>query len=72
VRATLQPVGPEDLAPLFPEELICQEVSLEAGEERVILFNLSGHGHFDLGAFDAYLKGELEDYRCPTACWSSR
>lgn len=31
----------------------------EAGEERVILFNLSGHGHFDMGAYDAYLSGEL-------------
>jgi tryptophan synthase beta chain len=34
----------------------------EKGEERTILFNLSGHGHFDLGAYDAYLKGELVDY----------
>jgi tryptophan synthase beta chain len=33
----------------------------EAGEERVILFNLSGHGHFDLAAYDAYLSGTLED-----------
>jgi tryptophan synthase beta chain len=33
----------------------------EAGEERVILFNLSGHGHFDLAAYDAYLAGSLED-----------
>jgi tryptophan synthase beta chain len=33
----------------------------EAGEERVILFNLSGHGHFDLAAYDAYLSGNLED-----------
>jgi tryptophan synthase beta chain len=33
----------------------------EAGEERVILFNLCGHGHFDLGAYDAYLAGNLED-----------
>ena len=33
----------------------------EAGEERVILFNLSGHGHFDLSAYDAYLAGDLED-----------
>ena len=31
----------------------------EAGEERVILFNLSGHGHFDMGAYDAYLSGSL-------------
>jgi tryptophan synthase beta chain len=33
----------------------------EAGEERVILFNLSGHGHFDMAAYDAYLAGELPD-----------
>jgi tryptophan synthase beta chain len=33
----------------------------EAGEERVILFGLCGHGHFDLSAYDAYLAGELED-----------
>jgi tryptophan synthase beta chain len=33
----------------------------EAGEPRVILFNLCGHGHFDLSAYDAYLAGELED-----------
>jgi tryptophan synthase beta chain len=31
----------------------------EAGEERVILFNLSGHGHFDMAAYDAYLSGSL-------------
>src|SRR5207244_10819469 len=37
------------------------EAAKEAGEERVILFNLSGHGHFDLGAYDAYLSGTLED-----------
>jgi tryptophan synthase beta chain len=33
----------------------------EAGEEQTILFNLSGHGHFDMGAYDNYLAGELED-----------
>jgi tryptophan synthase beta chain len=32
-----------------------------AGDERVILFNLCGHGHFDLSAYDAYLAGQLED-----------
>jgi len=37
----------------------------EAGEERVILFNLCGHGHFDLSAYDAYLSGALEDYEYP-------
>jgi tryptophan synthase beta chain len=33
----------------------------EAGEERVILFGLSGHGHFDMSAYEAYLSGSLED-----------
>jgi tryptophan synthase beta chain len=33
----------------------------EADEARVILFGLSGHGHFDLAAYDAYLGGSLED-----------
>jgi tryptophan synthase beta chain len=37
------------------------EDAKQSGEERVILFNLSGHGHFDLSAYDAYLSGELED-----------
>jgi tryptophan synthase beta chain len=37
------------------------ERAKQAGEEMVILFNLSGHGHFDLAAYDAYLSGELED-----------
>ena len=33
----------------------------EAGEERTILFNLSGHGHFDMAAYDSYFAGKLED-----------
>jgi tryptophan synthase beta chain len=37
------------------------EAARQAGEARVILLNLCGHGHFDLGAYDAYLAGELED-----------
>jgi len=37
----------------------------EAGEERVILFNLSGHGFLDLGAYEQYFNGELEDYEYP-------
>ena len=35
----------------------------EAGEEKTILFNLSGHGHFDMSAYDAYFAGKLTDYR---------
>ena len=37
----------------------------ERGERRVILFNLSGHGHFDMGAYDAYFAGQLQDYSYP-------
>ncbi len=37
------------------------------GEKRVILFNLSGHGNFDMGAYEAYLGGKLEDYEYPAA-----
>ncbi|HFC98722.1 MAG TPA: TrpB-like pyridoxal phosphate-dependent enzyme [Thermosulfurimonas dismutans] len=37
----------------------------ETGEEKVIVFNFSGHGHFDLAAYDAYLEGRLEDYEYP-------
>jgi len=37
----------------------------EKGEQRIILFNLSGHGHFDLGAYQAYLNEQLQDYEYP-------
>ncbi|HEX9122062.1 MAG TPA: TrpB-like pyridoxal phosphate-dependent enzyme [Actinomycetota bacterium] len=33
----------------------------EAGEERVILLGLSGHGHFDMQAYDDYLNGRLPE-----------
>jgi tryptophan synthase beta chain len=38
-----------------------------AGEPRVILFNLCGHGHFDMSAYEAYLNGSLQDYEYPQA-----
>jgi tryptophan synthase beta chain len=41
------------------------ERAKEAGEEKVIVFNLSGHGHFDMGSYQAYFNGELEDYEHP-------
>lgn len=34
----------------------------EAGEARTILFGFSGHGHFDMSAYDAFLAGRLQDY----------
>jgi len=37
----------------------------KTGEKKVILFNLSGHGNFDLSAYNAYNTGQLEDYDVP-------
>jgi len=33
----------------------------ESGEEKVILFNLSGHGYFDMSSYDMYFSGTMED-----------
>ncbi|MGW0803640.1 TrpB-like pyridoxal phosphate-dependent enzyme [Nonomuraea sp. NPDC002799] len=49
------------LAETIAEALRCKET----GEEKVILTALCGHGHFDLGAYDRYLSGRLEDYTLP-------
>lgn len=40
------------------EALACKE----SGEAKTILFNLSGHGHFDMTAYDAYFSGKLVDF----------
>jgi tryptophan synthase beta chain len=37
----------------------------EEGKPRSILFCLSGHGHFDMSAYDAYMAGRLQDYDYP-------
>jgi tryptophan synthase beta chain len=52
--------GPE---PAHAIRAVVQEAQAarEAGEGRVILLGLSGHGHFDLSAYDAFLSGKLED-----------
>ncbi len=42
----------------YEEALACKE----SGESKVILFNASGHGDFDLAAYDAYFREELPDY----------
>jgi len=36
------------------------------GEKRIILFNLSGNGNFDMGSYQSYLSGKLVDYEYPT------
>lgn len=38
-----------------------------SGEEKVILFNLTGHGHFDMSSYDRYLSGQLEDFDYPAS-----
>ncbi len=43
------------------EALLCRT----EGKKKVIAFNLSGHGHFDMGAYDAFHQGKLEDYAYP-------
>jgi tryptophan synthase beta chain len=45
------------------EALACKE----RGEAQTIVFNLCGHGHFDLSAYESYLAGGLEDYAYPEA-----
>jgi tryptophan synthase beta chain len=37
-----------------------------SGEPKTLLFNLSGHGHFDMASYDRYFAGGLEDYEYPT------
>ncbi len=56
--------APESCHPIraaIDEALICKQT----GEAKTILFNLSGHGHFDMASYDKYFKGELEDYDYP-------
>jgi tryptophan synthase beta chain len=36
-----------------------------SGEKKVIVFNLSGHGHFDMAGYDAYFRSQLPDYEYP-------
>lgn len=55
-----------------PETAHCVKAAIDeaikcrrTGEEKVILFANSGHGHFDLAAYDAYLSGKLIDYEYP-------
>lgn len=55
------PESTHAIAVTIEEALACKE----SGDEKVIAFNLSGHGHFDMTAYDDYLKGKLRDYEYP-------
>jgi len=50
-----------DIKVAIDEALRCRE----SGESKTILIAHSGHGHFDLSAYDAYLSGKLVDYSYP-------
>ena len=43
------------------EALECKKT----GQKKVIAFNLSGHGHFDMMAYEQYLHGQLQDFEYP-------
>ena len=51
------------IAATVHEALRCKET----GEEKVILFNLSGHGLIDMSAYDQYLSGSLQDFEVTDA-----
>jgi tryptophan synthase beta chain len=40
-------------------------IAKREGTKRTILFNLSGHGHFDMQSYIAYQAGKLENYEYP-------
>jgi tryptophan synthase beta chain len=39
----------------------------EEGKKKTILFNLCGHGNFDMAAYDSFLKGQMVDHELPQA-----
>jgi tryptophan synthase beta chain len=52
------PESSHAIAATIREALKCKET----GEEKVILFNLSGHGLIDMSAYDQYINGDLQNY----------
>ena len=46
------------IAATIREALKCKE----SGEKKTILFNLSGHGFVDMGSYDKYFSGEMQNY----------
>jgi tryptophan synthase beta chain len=46
---------------VIDEALVCKDT----GQPKTLFFNLSGHGHFDMSAYDKYFQGELEDFDYP-------
>ena len=46
----------------LPPRCVEAERRMETGEEKVILFNLSGHGLIDMASYDKYFSGDLVDH----------
>jgi tryptophan synthase beta chain len=57
----IAPESAHEVKAVIDEALRCKA----EGKEEVIFFNNSGHGHFDLSAYDAFLNGRLVDYEYP-------
>ncbi len=55
------PESSHAIATAINEALECKKT----GEKKTILFNLSGHGHFDMSAYEAFLSGNIENYDHP-------
>jgi tryptophan synthase beta chain len=55
------PESSHAIAAAINEALECKKT----GEKKTILFNLSGHGHFDMSSYQSYLDGTMEDYDHP-------
>src|SRR5260370_12478322 len=70
-QAALQFARTEGIIPA-PESAHAIKVAIDEaqsakreGKKRAIVFNLSGHGNFDLGAYEAFFGGPLQDYEYP-------
>jgi tryptophan synthase beta chain len=55
------PESSHAIAACIDEALRCKA----SGEAKTLFFNLSGHGHFDMAAYDSYFSGKLEDFAYP-------
>ncbi len=60
---TAAPESAHAIRVAIDEALECKKT----GQKKVVAFNLSGHGHFDMMAYEAFLRGKLQDYEYPDA-----
>ena len=48
-----------------PATIRAAQECVKTGQPKVLLVNLSGHGHFDMGSYDRYFAGELTNFEYP-------